>query len=136
MGGCRECRHQRSSLDQGPAPGLGGRDGLDHDLPELDQVEALFAANPHVSIAYGADAMHPVYVDAVASWEDDLATKQRVWDLFRSMPEPVGYDPAPIFVAPDHENFGLLRLEPWKISLATLGGDPWMMVWTKDNGVS
>jgi hypothetical protein len=91
------------------------------------------AANPHVSIAYGADAMHPAYVDAVASWEDDLVEKQRVWELFRSTPEPLGYDPAPMFVAPDHENAGVLRLDPWKIALATPGGDPWMMVWKKDD---
>lgn len=26
------------------------------------------AVNPSVSVAYGADAMHPVSVDAVASW--------------------------------------------------------------------
>lgn len=91
------------------------------------------AGNPHVSVAYGADAMHPVYVEAVASWEDDLETKRRVWEFFRSIPEPLGYDPAPMFVAPDHENFGLLRLDPWKISLATPGGDPWMMVWKKDS---
>jgi uncharacterized pyridoxamine 5'-phosphate oxidase family protein len=91
------------------------------------------AENPYVSIAYGADAMHPVYVDAVASWEEDLETKRRVWELFRSTPAPLGYDPAPMFVAPDHDNFGLLRLEPRKISLATPGGDPWMMVWKRDD---
>lgn len=91
------------------------------------------AGNPHVSVAYGADAMHPVYVEAVASWEDDLETKRRVWEFFRSIPEPLGYDPAPMFIAPDHENFGLLHLDPWKISLATPGGDPWMMVWKKDS---
>jgi hypothetical protein len=33
------------------------------------------------------------------------------------------------FIAPDHETFGVLRIEPWKITLATLAGDPWQRIW-------
>ena len=33
---------------------------------------------------------------------------------------PLGYDPAPIFERPDHPNFGLLKLTPRRIELATL----------------
>jgi general stress protein 26 len=87
------------------------------------------ARNPHVSLAYVTDIMQPVYIDAVASWHTDLVTRQHVWELFLNTPEPLGYDPAPTFIAPDHENFGVLRLEPWKITLATLGGDPWQHIW-------
>jgi uncharacterized pyridoxamine 5'-phosphate oxidase family protein len=89
------------------------------------------AQNPHVSLAYVSDVVHPVYIDAIAAWEEDPEVRQRVWDMFKSTPEPLGYDPEPMFVAPDHENTGLLRIEPWKITLATLAGDPWQQVWRR-----
>jgi uncharacterized pyridoxamine 5'-phosphate oxidase family protein len=87
------------------------------------------AKNPYVSLAYVSDVVHPVYVEATATWEDDLEVKRHVWDLFLSNPEPLGYDPAVSFIAPDHENFGVLRIDPWKITLATLAGDPWQKIW-------
>ena len=45
--------------------------------------------------------------------------KARVWDLFKNAPSPLGYDPAIDFIRPDHENFGLLKLTPWRIALVT-----------------
>ncbi|HYH13356.1 MAG TPA: pyridoxamine 5'-phosphate oxidase family protein [Thermomicrobiales bacterium] len=87
--------------------------------------------NPYVSLAWVSDFMHPVYVEAVASWDNSAETRHHVWDLFLNTPEPLGYDPEPIFVSPDHENFGVLRIEPWKITLATLAGDPWQKIWRK-----
>jgi hypothetical protein len=63
--------------------------------------------------------MTPVYVDCSAEWVDDIQVKRRIWDLFKNTPEPVGYDPAHDFVRPDHENFGLLKLSPWRIALVT-----------------
>jgi uncharacterized pyridoxamine 5'-phosphate oxidase family protein len=77
------------------------------------------AHNPYVSLAYITDAMKPVYVDARAEWVDDIAQKQRIWDLFKNAPPPLGFDPAHDFVSPDHENFGLLRLTPWRIALVS-----------------
>jgi hypothetical protein len=77
------------------------------------------ARNPHVSLAYVADITHPVYADCIAEWADDPDQKHHVWDLFRSSPPPLGYDPAPIFVRPDHENFGVLKRTPWRIELVT-----------------
>lgn len=73
--------------------------------------------NPYVSLAYIKDVMRPVYADCVATWVDDLAQKKRIWNLFLNTPEPLGYDPAPIFGSPDDENFGLLKLTPWRIAL-------------------
>ncbi len=75
------------------------------------------AKNPHMSLAYIADISSPVYVDCTAEWVDDLEQKKRIWELFKKAPPPLGYDPAPIFVSPDHENFGLLKLTPWRIDL-------------------
>ncbi len=78
------------------------------------------AHNPHVSLAYVADIAKPVYVECTAEWIDDTAGKQHVWDLFAAAPEPLGYDPAPIFQAVDHPNLGLLKLTPWRIEVATV----------------
>lgn len=75
--------------------------------------------NPYMSLAYIADVMNPVYVDCTAEWVDDLSEKQRIWDLFKSAPEPLGYDPETTFISPDHETFGLLKLTPWRIDLVS-----------------
>ncbi|GEM_PF-3482663 len=39
--------------------------------------------------------------------------------MFKDAPPPLGYDPASTFVSPDHENFGLLKLTPWRIDLVS-----------------
>jgi general stress protein 26 len=75
--------------------------------------------NPSISLGYVGEVWKPVYVDCTAEWADDLAEKTRVWDLFKNAPPPLGYDPAPIFIRPDDANFGVLRLTPWRIELAT-----------------
>jgi uncharacterized pyridoxamine 5'-phosphate oxidase family protein len=77
------------------------------------------AHNPYVSLAYIANVMQPVYVDCRAEWVDDLAEKQRVWELFKAPPPPLGFDPAQDFISPEHERFGLLKLTPWRIDLVT-----------------
>lgn len=75
------------------------------------------AHNPHMSLAYLADPIKPVYADCTAEWQDDLATKQRVWDLFRSAPPPLGYDPKLFFGSVESPGFGVLKLTPWRIEL-------------------
>lgn len=77
------------------------------------------ARNPHMSLAYIANVMQPVYVDCIAEWIDDFSMKKYIWDLFKSTPEPLGYDPAYTFGSVDDENFGLLKLTPWRIDLVT-----------------
>jgi hypothetical protein len=77
------------------------------------------ARNPFMSLAYITDIMKPVYVDVRATWEDDLQAKERIWALFRAAPPPLGYDPAVDFIRYDHENFGLLKLAPWRIAIVT-----------------
>ena len=76
------------------------------------------ARNPHLSLAYVSQVTTPVYVDCTAEWIDDLSEKKRIWTLFKTAPEPLGYDPASTFGSYDHENFGLLKLTPWRIELA------------------
>jgi hypothetical protein len=77
------------------------------------------ADNPYVSLAYITNFMQPVYADCKTAWITDLAEKRRVWDLFKSTPEPLGFDPAQDFIRPEHDNFGLLKLTPWRIDLVS-----------------
>ncbi len=77
------------------------------------------ARNPYVSLAYIAEIFRPVYVEAVVAWVDDLSEKERVWNLYKHAPEPLGYDPAFTFERFDHPNFGLLKLTPWRIDLTS-----------------
>jgi general stress protein 26 len=77
------------------------------------------ARNPYVSLAYITDIMKPVYADCRTEWVDDLGVKQRIWDLFRNTPPPLGFDPAHDFISVDHPDFGLLKLTPWRIDLVT-----------------
>lgn len=75
------------------------------------------ARHPFVSLAYVGDAINPVYVDAKTEWIDDMAVRQEVWDLMLRIPSPHGYNPAPIYKS--LEPFGLIKLTPWRIELAT-----------------
>lgn len=77
------------------------------------------ATNPNVSLAYIGDLTKPLYVEAVAEWADDEVTRHRTWELFRNAPPPLGYDPASIFISPDHPRFGVLKLTPWRIQVET-----------------
>ena len=82
--------------------------------------EKHLAHNPYVSLAYIADPLKPVYVDCRAAWDDELNSKQRLWELLRSLPLPLGYDCSLIFAAPDHPDVGLLKLTPWRVELYDL----------------
>jgi general stress protein 26 len=90
------------------------------------------AENPYVSICYWDPQHEQVYVEAHAEWDDDAATKQRIWDLYKNTPSPLGYDPAIIWPSVEHESFGLLRLTPWRVeisSLGTMAGQGQVLVW-------
>ena len=89
------------------------------------------AHNPHISLSY-LEVLEPwgteqVYIDATAEWADEPATKTRVWELFKSTEPPLGFDPAVMWKGPDDPEFGLLRVTPWRIELASLRptGDGW-----------
>lgn len=87
--------------------------------------------NPYVSLAYIADISKPAYVDCTAAWEDELAVKQRIWNLYKNAPPPLGYDPAMAFKSVE-EDFGLLKLTPWRIDLVTFPAesmDKGTLVW-------
>jgi hypothetical protein len=82
---------------------------------------------PYVSLMYwDPDREHGmagavlVYVDARTEWLDSVADRRRIWDLYKNTPPPLGYDPAivpPWKDGPESEEFGVLRLTPWRIEL-------------------
>jgi hypothetical protein len=95
------------------------------------------AHNPYVSLAYTAEVMKPVYADCIGEWVDDLDQKRRIWELFKNAPPPLGFDPAPDFISPDHENFGLLKLTPWRIALVNFPAeshDAGQRIWHRREG--
>jgi hypothetical protein len=58
--------------------------------------------------------------------------KRRIWDLYKTTPPPLGYDPGMIWKGgPEDPTFGILKLTPWRIELFALrdmmGGGP--QVW-------
>lgn len=94
-------------------------------------------ANPHLSLCYLISSLDPiateqVYVDCVAEWVDRQAT----WEIIKSGPPPVGYDPAVSWQSPDDPKFGALKLTPWRIELSALSAaDGWSQsIWRRQSG--
>jgi general stress protein 26 len=87
------------------------------------------AHSPYVSLAYIADISKPVYADCTAEWVDGRASKQHVWDLFRTTAPPAGFDLANIFESVDDPEFGLLKFTPWRIELFDISNSTNRRVW-------
>jgi len=78
------------------------------------------AANPWVALSYWPPAHDTIMVQCRAEWRDDAPTKQRIWNLLKSTPEPVGYDPALFWRGGVGDpTFGVLQLTPRRIELWT-----------------
>ncbi len=75
---------------------------------------------PYVSLTYWDPGHKQVYADCEARWDDDIKTKQSVWDLYKKTPPPLGYDPAMFFDSADSPETGALKLKPWRIELFSL----------------
>lgn len=78
------------------------------------------AANPHISLAYIADPFKPLYVECRAVFLNDPATRQQVWDLYKTIPEPLGSDLALTWGHVDNPVYSVVRLDPWRIELYDL----------------
>ena len=77
--------------------------------------------HPYVSCSYWDQQHQQVYAECKATWDDDPAEKERVWNLVKNAPPPVGYDPAMFWPGgPSDAGFGALKLEPWRIELSAL----------------
>jgi hypothetical protein len=68
-----------------------------------------------------------MYADCIAAWIETAQEKHRVWELHKSIPAPLGFDPAPHYGTIEHQHFGLLRFTPWRIELAELGSES--LIW-------
>jgi hypothetical protein len=79
-------------------------------------------AHPRVALAYIADTVHPVYVEGIAEWADDMETKRHVWGLFASTPPPLGYDPGPIYGSVESAEYGVIRITPLHLELGDVSG--------------
>jgi len=78
------------------------------------------AHSPYVSVTYWDQAHEQVMAECKAEWIDDAATKQRLWTLLETTPEPVGYNPGLFWTSAADEGFGALRLTPWRIEIGSL----------------
>jgi general stress protein 26 len=70
------------------------------------------AHNPFVSLAYVSEPQKPVYVECTAEWVTERSEKLRIWELHKTIPPPLGFDPTPHYGTIEHEYFGLLRFTP------------------------
>jgi hypothetical protein len=79
---------------------------------------AHLAHSPFVSVTYWSPDHDTCTAECSATLIYDDATRERVWNLFKEAPEPVGYDPAiipPWSEGPLGEAFAALRLVPWHL---------------------
>ncbi|MFI6047821.1 pyridoxamine 5'-phosphate oxidase family protein [Nocardia sp. NPDC051321] len=79
--------------------------------------------SPYVACNYWAPTHDTCLAECAAEWVDDLETKTTVWELFRSTPLPLGYDPAgigiPGWTGPESPSVSVLRLRPWRLRVLT-----------------
>ena len=76
------------------------------------------AKNGHVALCYWTPEHDTVIAQCRAEWADDAATKQRIWNLLKNTPEPVGYDPNQFWKGGVTDpTYGVLKLTPRRIEL-------------------
>ena len=74
-------------------------------------------ASPYVSLNYWTPSQDTCVAECRASWAFGLETRERVWNMLKDAPPPVGYDPAmiPGWEQPSDDAFAALRLDPWRV---------------------
>jgi hypothetical protein len=91
------------------------------------------AYSPYLSCSYWEPGQEVAVADCRAEWVGDTATRQRVWELYRAAPAPLGYDFWSVFPdGPAGESPSLLRLTPYRLRLTdveTLSGRKVPLVW-------
>lgn len=73
--------------------------------------------SPYISLNYWSPEHDTCTADCRATWYLDAESRERVWNLFKDAPAPVGYDPAivPQWTDPQSPTFGALRLDPYRL---------------------
>ncbi|MGW1346640.1 pyridoxamine 5'-phosphate oxidase family protein [Kribbella sp. NPDC002412] len=91
------------------------------------------AYSPYVSCSYWEPGHEVAVADCAAEWVTDTATRQRVWELYRAAPAPLGFDFWSVFPnGPAGESPSLLALAPYRLRLSdveTLSGRKEPLVW-------
>ncbi|MBB5915700.1 general stress protein 26 [Nocardia transvalensis] len=74
------------------------------------------ARNPHISCSYWSPSHETAVADCRAQVVDDEYTRAKVWSVFATAPEPLGYDPR-ILGADDHHSpaITVLRMVPHRL---------------------
>ena len=76
------------------------------------------AGNANVALSYWDPQHDTVVVQARAEWQDDAPTKQRIWDLIKNAPAPIGYDPAMFWKGGVTDpTYGVLKITPYRVDL-------------------
>lgn len=78
---------------------------------------AHLAHRPYVSCSYWDPAHETAVAECDAEFVDDEQTRLKVWNLFRTAEEPLGYDPR-ILGGEDHRDpkITVLKLTPWRLA--------------------
>ncbi|MEV8372209.1 pyridoxamine 5'-phosphate oxidase family protein [Kribbella sp. NPDC056861] len=94
---------------------------------------AHLASTPYVSCSNWDPTQDVAIADCHAEWVTDAATRQRVWELYREAPAPLGFDFWSVFPdGPGGETVSLLRLTPYRLRItdvATLSGQKAPLTW-------
>jgi hypothetical protein len=92
---------------------LGGRArGMGREPAHPDEARA-HRAHPYVSCFYWDSAHDVAVAECRATWIEDDAGRREAWERLSAAPEPMGYDPAPIWPdGPEGDDCVALRLDP------------------------
>ncbi len=97
------------------------------------------AHESRVSLTYWASDQDTCTADCATAWETDPHSRATGWRRFAEGPAPVGYDPAiiPGWSSPESENFGILRLEPYRLRVMPgsllMSGQGELLTWKKSD---
>jgi len=92
---------------------------------------AQLALNPFMSLAFIADPFKPVYVECLATWQNDPDTRLRIWDLYKKFDVDLSISWGDV----ESSIYAVLRLEPWRIELYDLLDQSNRKVWQNDQEV-
>jgi len=87
------------------------------------------AEHSYVSLSYWDPGHEQVFAECHAQWDDSLESKQRIWSLYKQTPAPLGYDLTVFWSDFTDENYGLIKLTPWRIELSSLADMMNPQVW-------